>query len=231
MVSDAATDMRQPDYQYDAIVVGLGKTGLACLRYLHGRGLKLAAVDTRSEPPTARQARRELPDVAITTGPLDPDLLVRAPQLVVSPGLSVEEPAIAAARDAGVEIVGDIELFARAVERPVIAITGSNGKSTVTRLVETMGRGAGVDVVACGNIGMPALELLDEKAHACYALELSSFQLETTRSLRPAAAALLNLSHDHMDRYASYADYVAAKQRVYHGARAVVVNRDDPDTA
>lgn len=230
MQAETATDMTQPDFQYDAIVAGLGRTGLACLRYLHGRGLKLAAVDTRAEPPAAAQVRRELPDLEIATGPLDPALLARARQLVVSPGLSIHEPAIEAARAAGVEIVGDVELFARVIERPVIAITGSNGKSTVTRLVEFMGRATGVDVVAGGNIGTPVLELLDTPPHAFYALELSSFQLETTRSLRPAAAAVLNVSHDHMDRYARYADYTAAKQHVYDGARAVVFNREDPDT-
>lgn len=230
MQPEAATTMTEREYEYDAIVVGLGKTGLACLRYLHGRGLKLAAVDTRAEPPAAGQARRELPDLDITTGPLAAERLMRARQLVVSPGLSIHEPAIAAAREAGVEVIGDVELFARAVDRPVIAITGSNGKSTVTRLLEFMGREAGVDVVAAGNIGRPVLELLEEAPHAFYAVELSSFQLETTHSLRPAVAAVLNVSHDHMDRYARFEDYVAAKQQVYDGARAAVINRDDPHT-
>lgn len=223
--------MQQSEHDYDAIVVGLGKTGLACLRYLRGQGLKVAVVDTRAEPPAARQAALDMPDLDIVTGPLDEKILGRARQLVVSPGLSVHEPAIEAARRAGAEVLGDIELFARVVDRPVIAITGSNGKSTVTRLVEFMGRETGVDVVAAGNIGTPVLELLDDAAHAFYAVELSSFQLETTRSLRPVVAAVLNVSHDHMDRYARFDDYLAAKQRIYDGARAVVVNRDDPATA
>jgi UDP-N-acetylmuramoylalanine--D-glutamate ligase len=230
MQPDAAKSMNEREFEYDAIVVGLGKTGLACLRYLRARGLRLAAVDTRAVPPAAAQARRELPGLEITTGALDPALLARARQLVVSPGVSVREPAIEAARKAGVEIVGDIELFARAVDRPVVAITGSNGKSTVTRLVEHMGRETGVDVVAAGNIGTPVLDLLDDAAPELYALELSSFQLETTRSLRPEAAVLLNVSHDHMDRYARFEDYLAVKQCVYDGARAVVVNRADPAT-
>ncbi len=230
MNGDAVTQTMDPEHEFDAIVVGVGRTGLACLRYLHGRGLKVAAVDTRAEPPAAAEARRALPDLDITTGPLDPSMLARARQLVVSPGLSVHDPAIEAAREAGVEVLGDVELFARVVEQPVIAITGSNGKSTVTRLVEHMGRESGVDVVAAGNIGTPVLELLDGPGHAFYALELSSFQLETTQSLRPAAAVLLNVSHDHMDRYTGYDDYLAAKHRVHLGARAVVVNRDDPAT-
>lgn len=230
MQVEAATTMTEREFKCDAMIVGLGKTGLACLRYLHGRGLKLEAVDTRAEPPAAEQARRELPELEITTGPLDPERLIRARQLVVSPGLSIHEPAIEAARKAGVEILGDIELFARVIDRPVIAVTGSNGKSTVTQLVALMGREAGVDVVAAGNIGTPVLELVEEPAHDYYALELSSFQLETTRSLRPAAATVLNVSHDHMDRYANFADYLAAKRRVYNGARAGVVNREDPET-
>jgi len=225
------TQMTDPGHDYDVIVVGVGRTGLACLRYLHGRGLKMAAADTRAVPPSAAEARREVPGLRITTGPLDPALLQRARQLVVSPGLSVHEPAIEAARAAGVEVIGDIELFARVNERPVIAITGSNGKSTVTRLVELMGREAGVDVVAAGNIGTPVLALLEEAPRDCYALELSSFQLETTHSLRPAVAAVLNVSHDHMDRYTDFDGYLAAKRRIHQGAGAVVVNRDDPATA
>lgn len=229
-VMPTTTPPTDPRPDFDAMVVGLGKTGYACLRYLCGRGLKVAAADTRVDAPMADRARREWPDVPIRTGGLDTGWLVRARRLVVSPGLSVREPAIEAAIRAGVEIVGDVELFARENEAPVIAITGSNGKSTVTRLVEHMGRETGVDVIAAGNIGTPVLELLDEPAHACVALELSSFQLETTFSLRPAAAVVLNVSHDHMDRYPGFDAYVDAKQRIYPGAGATVFNRDDPAT-
>jgi len=220
----------EPAAQYDAVVVGLGRTGFACLRYLHGLGLTVAAVDTRSDPPMATRARLELPDVPVRTGELDEAWLRRARQLVVSPGVSIHEPVIERVRESGAEVIGDVELFARASEAPVIAVTGSNGKSTVTRLVEHMGRETGVDVIAAGNIGTPVLELLDGPGHACYAMELSSFQLETTESLRPAAAVVLNVSHDHMDRYAGFEDYVDAKQRVYRGAAAAVFNRDDPQT-
>jgi UDP-N-acetylmuramoylalanine--D-glutamate ligase len=216
--------------EYDAIVVGLGRTGLACLRYLHGRGLKVSVVDTRAEPPMMAEARREVPDIEIRMGALDPDFLCRARQLVVSPGVPVKAAAIQAAREAGVEVVGDIELFARSVRAPAIAITGSNGKSTVTRLVEYMGRETGIDVVAVGNIGTPALDVLSEPEHSWYVMELSSFQLETTDSLYPAAAVVLNVSLDHMDRYPGFRDYLDAKQRIYLGANAVVVNREDPNT-
>ncbi|MBS1269116.1 MAG: UDP-N-acetylmuramoylalanine--D-glutamate ligase [Gammaproteobacteria bacterium] len=224
--------MQTPELQtrYDAIVVGLGKTGLACLRHLRQRGLTVAVADTRLDPPLAGELRRNLPEVELFTGELHAALLRRARQLVVSPGVSIRETAIDEARQSGVEVIGDIELFARTVDQPVIAITGSNGKSTVTRLVEFMGRESGLDVIAAGNIGTPALDLLAGTEHAFYAVELSSFQLETTYTLRPAAAALLNVSHDHMDRYTTFAEYLEAKQRIHNGARAAVVNRDDPAT-
>jgi len=231
MVAQAINTMQRPARQYDAIVIGLGKTGLACLRYLGRRGLRVAAADTRAPAPLEAAARRAMPGLEIRTGRLEADWLCRARQLVVSPGVPVADAAIQQARRAGVEIVGDIELFARANDKPVIAISGSNGKTTVTRLVEAMGRQAGVDVVAAGNVGAPVLDLLDGDGHACYVLELSSFQLETTDSLRPRVATLLNVSHDHMDRYAAFNEYREAKQRVYQGAAAVVVNRDDPRAA
>jgi len=231
MAGQAVETMQRQAPQFDAIVIGLGKTGAACLRYLRGRGLAVAAADTRPDAPFAAAARRDMPELEIRAGGLDGEWLCRARQLVVSPGVAVAHPAIRRARRAGVEITGDIELFARAWERPVIAITGSNGKSTVTRLVEAMGRAAGIDIAAAGNIGTPALELLGDGAPGCCALELSSFQLETTDSLRPAVATVLNVSHDHMDRYRSFEDYRAAKQRVYRGAAAIVVNRDDAHTA
>lgn len=224
------TAAMEPRFEYDAIVVGLGKTGLACVRHFHRRGLRVAAADTRSDPPMAARARREMPELEIRTGALDAGWLSRTGLLVVSPGLSVRERAIESARQAGVEVIGDIELFARAVHKPVIAITGSNGKSTVTRLVELMGRESGLDVVAAGNIGAPVLDLLEGYEHGAYVMELSSFQLETTYSLRPVAAAVLNVSHDHMDRYPGLDEYIAAKHRIHNGARAVVVNRDDPNT-
>ena len=151
----------------------------------------------------------------------------RAGQLVVSPGVSVDEPPIAAAAARGVPVIGDIELFARMARAPVIAITGSNGKSTVTMLVSAMAQHAGRDVRTGGNIGTPALDLLQDVEPDLYVLELSSFQLETTHSLRAAASVVLNVSADHMDRYAHLDDYRRAKQTVYHGAGVQVVNADD----
>lgn len=209
------------------LVVGLGKTGLSCARYLAARGVEVAVVDSREQPPALETLRQELPDVAVFTGGFEERVFAYAEQLVVSPGISLREPALAHAIERGVPVLGDIELFARAAQAPVIAITGSNGKSTVTSLVGEMARAAGFDVRVGGNLGTPALELLRESEPDLYVLELSSFQLETTASLQPAAAVVLNVSADHMDRYASLDEYAQAKRRIYLGARHLVLNRDD----
>ncbi|MBD3669369.1 MAG: UDP-N-acetylmuramoyl-L-alanine--D-glutamate ligase [Gammaproteobacteria bacterium] len=209
------------------LVVGLGKTGLACARFLAARGHKVSVVDSRAEPPGLADLRREWPELEVVTGGLDSPLLAQADVLVVSPGLSVKEPAIAAARQRGAEVVGDIELFARLAQAPVVAITGSNGKSTVTMLVGEMAKRAGLRVAVGGNIGTPVLELLDDD-YELYVLELSSFQLETTASLKPVSAVVLNLSADHMDRYDGETEYAEAKRRIYQGCGVMVINRDDP---
>ncbi len=210
------------------LVVGLGKSGLSAARYLAARGAEVSVTDTRVHPPGLDALRTELPAVPVFAGGFDPDAFARAETLVVSPGVSVQEPPIAEARARGAEVLGDIELFARENTAPVVAITGSNGKSTVTTLVAAMAERSGLVTGLGGNIGTPALELLEGAPKELQVLELSSFQLETTDSLRPVAAALLNLSEDHMDRYAGLADYTAAKTRIYHGAETLVVNRDDP---
>ncbi len=210
------------------LVVGLGKSGLSAARYLAARGAEVSVTDTRPAPPGLETLRAELPAVPVHAGGFDADAFARAETLVVSPGVSVQEPLIAEARARGAEVLGDIELFARENTAPVVAITGSNGKSTVTTLVARMAERSGLVTGLGGNIGTPALELLAGEPKELQVLELSSFQLETTDSLRPVAAALLNLSADHLDRYAGLADYTAAKIRIYHGAETLVVNRDDP---
>jgi UDP-N-acetylmuramoylalanine--D-glutamate ligase len=210
------------------VVVGLGKTGLACARHLRARGVEVAITDSRAQPPELERARRELPDVRLALGGFDAALLAEASEVVVSPGVSLREPALAAAQARGVPFVSEIELFARAASAPVVAITGSNGKSTVTTLAGLMAERAGHDVAVGGNLGTPALELLRQPEAELYVLELSSFQLEKTESLRPAAAVVLNISADHMDRYDSLADYAAAKQRIYRQAEVCIVNADDP---
>jgi UDP-N-acetylmuramoylalanine--D-glutamate ligase len=215
-----------------ALVVGLGATGLSCARHLAARGHEVMAVDSRAAPPALDRLRAELPAVAVRTGGFVAADFAGRDLLVVSPGVSLREPAIAAAIAAGAEPVGDVELFARALAerdpRPVLAITGSNGKSTVTSLVGAMCRAAGLDAAVGGNIGVPVLDLLRGPPPDCYVLELSSFQLETTCTLNARAAAVLNVSADHMDRYRDLDEYAAAKARIFHGDGTPVLNADDP---
>ena len=209
------------------LVVGLGKTGMSCARFLARRGAAVAVTDTRVEPPGLDDIRRELPDVALFLGGFDRSAFAAAELVVVSPGVSIQEPAIREARARGVPVLGDIELFAQAAQAPVAAITGSNGKSTTTMLLGEMARIAGRRAAVGGNLGEPALDLLDP-AVELYVLELSSFQLETTETLAPAVATVLNVSPDHMDRYPDLAAYAAAKARVFRGAEVAILNRDDP---
>lgn len=210
-----------------ALIVGLGRTGLSCARYLHAQGWRLAATDSRAQPPELAALRALAPEAVVSVGGFDLRLLDQARLVVASPGVSLREPLFAAARERGLEIVGDIELFARAARAPVIGVTGTNGKSTVTTLVARMAGRAGRRARVGGNLGEPALELLDPDAEL-YVLELSSFQLETTRSLGCEAAAVLNVTPDHLDRYASLAEYAAAKARIFTAARTAVINLDDP---
>ncbi len=209
------------------LIVGLGETGLSCARYLMRQGIPAAVTDSREQPPGLQRMREELPDLALFLGGFQPQVFAAAERIILSPGVALSEPLVAAALSRGVPVLGDIELFARAVKAPVLAITGSNGKSTVTSLVAAMAAGSGRRVAVGGNLGQPALDLLDEAAEL-YVLELSSFQLETTENLRPLAAVVLNVSPDHMDRYPDLAAYADAKASIYAGAQVAVVNRDDP---
>ena len=210
------------------VIVGLGMTGLSCARHLRRRQLPFSAMDTRATPPGIDAFRAEFPDTEVTLGRLDSDILAAADVLVLSPGVDPRLPEIRAAQDKGVRCTGDIDMFVREIRRPIVAITGSNAKSTVTTLVGDMARAAGLKVAVAGNIGTPVLDLLVQDAAELYVLELSSFQLETTTQLGAAVATLLNLSEDHMDRYDSLQDYLAAKQRIFQGCGKAVVNRDDP---
>ncbi len=223
--------MAATDNDYDAVIIGLGETGYACAAHLAGHGARIAVTDSRAEPPASARLAAELPRVPQFNGALDSALLRSASTLILSPGVDPRLEAIADAQAAGVELIGEIELFARSASAPVVAITGSNGKSTVTSLVGSMTRAAGWHAAVGGNLGPPALTLLRDPEPACYVLELSSFQLETVSSLDAAAAVVLNISPDHMDRYDSLADYVAAKQRIYRGHGVMVINADDPTVA
>lgn len=231
------------------LVLGLGDTGLSCARWLAARGAEVSVADSRAAPPQAARLAEWLPHVPVHAGPFEPARLAAAELLVVSPGVPLAEPAVAQAVAAGVEVVGDVELFARAIRSlnaqraessassgpmRVIAITGSNGKSTVTAMCGDMCRMAGLETCVAGNIGLPVLDALveieqgDMPAPQVWALELSSFQLETTSSLDADAATVLNLSEDHMDRYPDMDAYAAAKARIFEGRGVQVLNRDDP---
>jgi UDP-N-acetylmuramoylalanine--D-glutamate ligase len=211
-----------------SLVVGLGKTGASCLRYFAKHGIAATATDSRQSPPGLAELGSLARTLDIRLGFFDLSLLDGASQVLMSPGVSLDEPIARAARARGIEVLGDVELFARAVHTPVIGITGTNGKSTVTSLVAAMANAAGRRVLAGGNLGTPALDLLDQPAPELYVLELSSFQLETTTSLNLVGAVVLNVSADHMDRYATVLDYARAKERIFAHAATVVRNADDP---
>ncbi|WP_145554376.1 UDP-N-acetylmuramoyl-L-alanine--D-glutamate ligase [Yersinia canariae] len=213
------------DYQgKKVVIIGLGLTGLSCVDFFIARGVTPRVMDTRINPP----GLDKLPEnVERHVGDLNQQWLLEADLIVASPGIALAHPALSEAAEAGVEIVGDIELFCRENQSPVVAITGSNGKSTVTTLVGEMAKAAGWQVGVGGNIGVPALTLLKQE-NQLVVLELSSFQLETTSSLRASAATILNVTEDHTDRYPfGLQQYRAAKLRVYENAKVCVVNADD----
>ena len=206
------------------VIIGLGLTGLSCVDFFLARGVTPRVTDTRISP----AGLEKLPEtVERFVGGINEDWLLDADLIVASPGIALSHPALSRAAEAGVEIVGDVELFCREARAPIVAITGSNGKSTVTMLVGEMAKAAGCQVAVGGNIGLPVLSLLSENIEL-YVLELSSFQLETTYSLKAAAATILNVSEDHMDRYPlGMQQYRAAKLRIYEQATTCVVNADD----
>jgi len=225
MRESAATMMANNGYKH--VIVGLGLTGRSVARYLARIGAEFAVVDSRAHPPGIEAFHEEFPDVPCHLGDLDCSWIQQAEQLIVSPGVPVHTLQIARAAEHA-EVVGDIELFARMADAPVIAITGSNGKSTVTALLGQMAEVSGIRAAVGGNFGTPALDLLTAEQQNAYILELSSFQLETTFSLQPLAAVVLNISADHMDRYENLAAYAEAKAVVYQQADHCIVNRDDP---
>ncbi len=213
------------------VVLGLGRTGLSCARFLARHGHGVTVMDSRAEPPALDALRAQVPGAEVVVGGFDEARLEGAELVVVSPGIPSDAPILEAARQRGIDVIGDIELFARHAKAPVVAITGSNGKSTVTTLLGQMAQIAGKLVRVGGNIGVPALDLLGEWEPDLYILELSSFQLETTHSLAPQAAVVLNVSQDHLDRYPSLDAYAATKARIYRNASVAVVNLDDPKVA
>jgi len=210
------------------LIVGLGKTGLSCARYLAEQGESFVVTDTRTQPPGLDELVNEYPETQVHIGGFRAKDFSSASRLVLSPGVPLSDEHVASAVERGAEVLGDIELFARSVNAPVIAITGTNGKSTVTTLLAEMAKSAGRKVRVGGNLGMPALELLDSEDTDLYVLELSSFQLETTKSLNAVAAVVLNVTPDHMDRYDSVEHYSETKASIYRGTGIMVINSDDP---
>lgn len=213
------------------VIVGLGVTGLSCARFFAKRGIAFSVVDSRDNPPGLDAFKREFPAVHLRLGAFSAQSFNGAGELIVSPGVALEEPAIAAAIKNGVSVCGDIDVFVRAVaaqttRAPIVAITGSNGKSTVTTLVGEMAQAAQRNVGIGGNLGTAALDLIDP-ARDLYVLELSSFQLERAQPLNAEVATVLNVSPDHMDRYASVLAYHQAKHKIFRGCKQVVINRAD----
>ncbi|EED33851.1 UDP-N-acetylmuramoylalanine--D-glutamate ligase [gamma proteobacterium NOR5-3] len=211
------------------VVVGLGVTGLSVARYLARQGEEFTVVDTREHPPGLEALRSEMPEVPVMLGTDAQDVLDTAAQLIVSPGISPQEPWLQRAVSAGAKLCGDIDLFVAAAAAPVIGITGSNAKSTVTEMLGAMVQAAGRRTAVGGNLGVPALDLLDDQTEF-YVLELSSFQLERAGPLNLEVATVLNLTPDHLDRHGSMPLYHQAKHRIFNGCRAVVFNVDDPLT-
>lgn len=211
------------------VVAGIGTTGMSVARYLRRCGRPFVMVDSRVDPPGLGELAREFPEVPVELGPFNEHTLCSAGTIIASPGLALNHPLLRRAAENGAEITGDIQLFANQALAPIVAITGSNGKSTVTTLVGEMARVAGLNAGVGGNLGTPALDLLDDRCNL-YVIELSSFQLELVEHLGAEVATVLNLSADHMDRYEGIADYHRAKHRIFRGAPQVVVNREDPLT-
>lgn len=214
------------------LIVGLGRTGISCARYFRSRGQPFRIMDSRFSPPALAEFRRAFPGIEPVLGGFSRDEILSAGEIVLSPGISLATPEIAEAVQQGIPVIGDIDIFSRAVSEPVAAVTGSNGKSTVVTLLGEMAREDGLKAGVGGNLdgraSMPALDLLRAGKHDLYVLELSSFQLETTQHLGARAAVVLNVSEDHLDRYEGMQQYRAAKLRIFNGCQCMVINRDDP---
>ena len=205
------------------VVAGLGISGVAAVNFLHSQGYRVAVTDSRANPPGHDQIPAE---VQTSFGQFDAELLLSAEEIVISPGLDPKLPEIQAAINKGIPVVSEIQILRRATDKPIVAITGSNAKSTVTTLIGLMAADAGKKVAVGGNLGRPALDLTKDDPEL-YILELSSFQLETTSNLAAEVAVVLNMSEDHLDRHGDMMGYHTAKHRIFQGVKKVVYNRDD----
>lgn len=233
MNNDAILNRLKSQFSLDkasakVLVVGLGKTGMSVAYYLRQLDIEFAVVDSRDKPALNDALLEKMPDVPVFTGGFDEKLFELATHIVVSPGISMQEPVIQQALAQGVIALSDIDLLACSVNKPIVAITGSNGKSTVTTLLGEMAKADSVKVATGGNLGTPALDLISDEIEL-YILELSSFQLERTTQLNATVATVLNISEDHLDRYSSMDDYITQKRHVFAGDGVMVINADDPD--
>ena len=208
-------------------VVGLGHTGVSCAHYLMHKNQSFFIVDSRHNPPGLSEIATTYPHILITTGAIEVSVLIKAQYLIVSPGIPLSTPAIQEAITHGVKLISDIDLFFQHVRAPVVGITGTNGKSTVTTLVGAMAQQAGINSVVAGNIGVPVLDVLKTFQKDLYILELSSFQLERVSHCPLDVAALLNLSPDHLDAHGSFSAYIKAKQRIFAQCKSAVYWQDD----
>lgn len=213
-----------------SLIIGLGKTGLSCARYLQRKNIPFIVMDTRENPPLVAEFKNQFPDIPVFLGALDSQKLWTTKEIIVSPGLDLEKNFFIEAQKRAIPIIGDIELFAREANAKIVGITGTNAKGTVTTLVGNMLKAEGKNVRVGGNIGTPALNLLNNTEPDFYVLEISSFQLETTYSLHTAAATILNFSIDHLDRHHTMTAYIAAKQRIYQHCVSAIWNREDNRT-
>lgn len=207
-------------------ILGMGATGVSVAAFFASRDMPFDFADSRNNPPNFDLVKANHPQVNINLGSFDADLLCRYDRLIVSPGISLAEPALVKAKQLGIELLGDFELFLEQANAPVIAISGSNGKSTVTALLGKMAEDSGLSVGIGGNLGTPMLDLLDDQ-HKLYVIEVSSFQLELLNDSRGAISGLLNISPDHLDRYKNLQEYHTAKHRIFRGASKAIINRED----
>ena len=216
------TDLKLEWKDKNVLIVGAGSTGLSCAEFLNKHNIFFTIIDSREDLNYINK------NIDIVCGFFQEKYFSQADILIVSPGVSIKHPFIQCAINQGKEIIGDVELFCRLTDKPIIAITGSNGKSTVTTLVSEILNASNITAKPGGNIGIPCLDLIATDSETdCYVLELSSFQLETTFSLKAYASIILNISEDHMDRYDSYSDYRDAKKKVLHNAENIIFNSDD----
>ncbi len=209
------------------LIVGLGASGLSCAQFFASLALPVAVKDEQQTPRLLKQLRQSVDPVNFQVGPVDEQDLEQWTSFVISPGIAADQPIYQAARQRGIPVMGDVELFAHLANAPIAAVSGSNGKSTIVSWLAHIAQGAFDDVRLGGNIGTPVLDLITEKEPDLYILELSSFQLETTVSLKPTVALIANLSEDHLDRHGSMTAYAEIKKRLYQHAEQVVVNVDD----